>query len=41
VVYEVMTEALDHGWWRRFREALERQFAQDELVIRAQIVERL
>lgn len=36
VVYEVMAESLDDGWWRRYREELERRFAQDRLVVRAQ-----
>ena len=36
VVYEVMVESLDEGWWRRYREELERRFAQDRLVVRAQ-----
>ena len=41
VVYEVMVDALDRDWWRGFRAALERRFAQDELVVRAHEVERL
>ena len=41
VVYEVMADALDRAWWASFREALERRFAQDELVVRAHEVERL
>lgn len=41
VVYEVMADTLDRGWWRAFREDLERRFAQDELVVRAHPVERL
>ena len=41
VVYEVMTETLDRDWWRGFRRALEARFAQQELVIRSQLVERL
>jgi hypothetical protein len=36
VVYEVMVESLDEGWWRRYREELERRFAQERLVVRAQ-----
>ncbi len=35
VVYEVMTDSLDAGWWRAYRERLEARFAQDELVVRA------
>jgi hypothetical protein len=41
VVYEVMVEELDRVWWAGFRATLERRFAQDELVVRAQRVERL
>jgi hypothetical protein len=36
VVYEVMAETLDEGWWRELRRTLERQFAQERLVVRAQ-----
>ena len=41
IVYEVMTDTLDREWWRAYRRALEKRFAQDELVIRSQTVERL
>jgi hypothetical protein len=41
VVYEVMVEELDRAWWKRFRADLERRFAQQELVVRAQPIERL
>lgn len=41
VVYEVMADALDRAWWAQCRAALERRFAQDEIVIRAQETERL
>ena len=41
VVYEVMADALDRGWWAEFRRALEQRFAQEELVIRALRAERL
>ena len=41
VVYEVMVDALDRAWWARFRADLERRFAQDELVVRSQEIERL
>ena len=36
VVYEVMADSLDEPWWRRYREELERRFAQDRLVVRSQ-----
>lgn len=35
VVYEVMDDALDAEWWAGYRERLRREFAQDELVVRA------
>lgn len=41
IVYEVMTDALDRRWWREFRERLQAQFAQHELVVRSQEIERL
>lgn len=41
VVYEVMMDTLDRAWWRDYRRTLERRFAQDELIIRSQAVERL
>ena len=41
VVYEVMVADLDRAWWQEYREGLERDFDQDELVVRAQAIERL
>ncbi|HEX8387207.1 MAG TPA: hypothetical protein VF576_13535 [Rubricoccaceae bacterium] len=41
VVYEVMADVLDRAWWASFRAELEREFAQDEIVVRAHGVERL
>jgi hypothetical protein len=41
VVYEVMTERLDVGWWQELRASLEVQFAQEELVVRAHAIRRL
>jgi len=41
IVYEVMADALDRAWWERYRRTLEERFRQDELVIRAQVIERL
>jgi hypothetical protein len=40
-IFEVMTETLDAGWWRDYRADLERQFEQDEILIRAYEVTRL
>ena len=41
VVYEVMVADLDRAWWAEYRASLEKQFDQEELVIRAQAIERL
>jgi hypothetical protein len=41
VVYEVMVDSLDRVWWATYRGTLEARFAQDELVVRAQRIERL
>ena len=40
VIFEVMAETLDRNWWRSYREALERQFRQDEIVVRGREIER-
>lgn len=36
-----MTDTLDRESWRRYRTHLEREFAQDEILIRATNVEQL
>ncbi|HEX4683910.1 MAG TPA: hypothetical protein VH277_14420 [Gemmatimonadaceae bacterium] len=41
VVYEVMVDSIDAGWWRTYRERLERAFRQKALIIRAQPIELL
>lgn len=41
VIFEVMADALDAGWWAEYRAQLERRFGQEEIVIRASAVERL
>jgi hypothetical protein len=41
VIFEVMAEEIDRGWWSEFRARLERDFAQEEIVVRASAVERL
>jgi hypothetical protein len=38
VVFEVMTEALDVSWWGKYRLRLEREFRQDQILIRASTV---
>ena len=39
VIYEVMTERLDRGWWRGYREKLAVRFRQDMLIVRVSQVE--
>ena len=41
VIYEVMAESLDEGWWGGYRRSLERRFRQDVVVIRAQEIKVL
>lgn len=41
VIFEVMADWLDRGWWSSYRTALERRFRQDEIVVRALEVELL
>ena len=41
VVFEVMAEAIDRGWWADYRRKLEEMFDQDAIVVRAREVELL
>jgi hypothetical protein len=41
IVVEVMTETLDRAWWKSFRERLERDMGQTEIVIRSHAIDRL
>jgi hypothetical protein len=41
VIFEVMVAALDEAWWAGLREELERDFRQEEVVIRAHEIRRL
>jgi hypothetical protein len=41
VILEVMTETLDRDWWVAYRKKLEARFQQQEIVIRASMIERL
>lgn len=41
VIFGVMTETLDRAWWASYREALERRFRQEAIVVRAQPIEAL
>lgn len=39
VVFEVMAEHLDRKWWNDYRQTLEARFRQEEVLIRAQMIE--
>ena len=41
VVYEVMVEHLELPWWALLRRRLEHELDQDEVVVRAQTIQRL
>lgn len=41
IILEVMSEEIDYGWWKQYRESLEAIFDQDEIVIRALLIEKL
>lgn len=41
VIFEVMADELDRGWWAAYRRELEGRFRQEELVVRALGMERL
>ena len=41
VIFEVVADDLDRGWWSALRTRLEREFAQEEVLIRAAAAERL
>ena len=40
-IFEVMTDSLDHAWWRTYRHELEQRFAQQEIIVRAVPIERV
>jgi hypothetical protein len=40
-MFEVMTDQLDRRWWAGYRERLEHQFRQEEIVMRATSFDRL
>ena len=41
VIYEVMAEQVDAGWWKAYRSQLEARFRQEQVVIRAITVDVL
>jgi hypothetical protein len=41
LMFEVMAEHLDDGWWKRYRQKLEKSFRQENIVVRALEVTKL
>ncbi len=41
VIYEVMTEKLDHDWWHDYRKGLSLRFRQDLLIVRVSEIQLL
>jgi hypothetical protein len=41
VVFEIMAEHVDRGWWQSYKAKLEQQFKQDTILIRMTDSERL
>lgn len=41
IIYEVMSDELDHAWWKTYRASLEERFRQDQVLIRAHPIEIL
>ena len=41
IILEVMAERLDRRWWRQYREHLEREFRQEQIVVRAHDIVQL
>lgn len=41
VLFEVMAPAFDRAWWHDYRATLRQRFAQDEVLVRATLVETL
>ena len=41
VIFEVMTDAIDRGWWSSYREELQARFRQKVILIRSHEVKQL
>lgn len=41
VLFEVMTDTLERAWWAQYRQALEKRFRQEALLVRAYVSELL
>lgn len=39
VIYEVMVDHFDPGWWRQYRESLDQRFRQKRVLVRVQEIE--
>ena len=35
IMFEVVTEQVDQGWWKRYRQKLEKTFRQNTILVRA------
>jgi hypothetical protein len=38
VIFEVMCKKFNESWWREYKKSLEKTFAQNEIIIRAQVI---
>jgi hypothetical protein len=41
VIFEVMTEDVDHNWWSTYRETLQKRYRQETILVRSHEVTRL
>lgn len=41
IIYEVMAPAIDRDWWQSYRASLETRFRQEQVLIRAHLIEML
>ena len=41
IIFEVMVTAIEINWWKQYRAKLEKQFQQDEIVIRSIAIEQM
>lgn len=41
IIYEVMSDELDYAWWKSYRASLEKRFRQEQVLIRAHLIEIL
>lgn len=41
IVFEIITDALSHRWWKQYKERLEHEFRQDQIMIQCHPIEIL